>query len=263
MALSYSQLSTYRRCPRQYEYACVKKIGRPISDGESFGSSLHNTLRKFGLLELEKQGTVSRPLTLFTEDHPHDQSLDLTLTTLLSLWRQSFIAEGYGSRAEMDARFRDGEEALRHYFRWWQSVKRNVLAIEKGFSLPVPETEGLKLTGRFDRVERTDGGITVIDYKSSGPRPEATLATDLQLSVYAIAAEEMWDEPVHSLMILSVTAEGITEQTTTRTKAELRDALKSIRILAERIGSKEYGPTPAPDLCRHCPYRDICAARAV
>jgi ribA/ribD-fused uncharacterized protein len=30
MPLSYSQLQTYRRCPQQYEFAVVKKLGRQI-----------------------------------------------------------------------------------------------------------------------------------------------------------------------------------------------------------------------------------------
>ncbi len=263
MALSYSQLSTYRRCPRQYEYACVKKLPRAMSEGESFGSSLHNTLRKFGLLELERQEPKKKQLMLFTDDHPHDQQVELSLTTLLSLWRESFIAEGYASRAEMDARFAAGERALRHYFAWWSSEPRNVAAIEKGFSLRVPDADDLTLSGRFDRVERSAHGLTVIDYKSTGPREEASLQTDLQLSVYAIAAADLWKEPVNALVLLSVTEEGITEQITTRTAAELIDALKSIRLLAERIASKDFGATPSAHACRHCPYRDICPARAV
>lgn len=251
----------YRRCPRQYEYACVKKISRPISEGESFGSSLHNTLRKFGLLELEKRAVGHKPLTLFTEEHPHDQAQDLTLTTLLSFWRSSFIAEGYATREDMDARFKDGEEALRHYFRWWEACPREVLGIEKGFSLRIPDTSDLMLSGRFDRVERGSGGLIVIDYKSSGPREEASLQTDLQLSVYALAARDVWQEAVESLVILSVTAEGITEQRTTRTEAELNDALRSIRSLAQQMSTKEYGATPSVGACRHCPYRDICPSR--
>lgn len=264
MALSYSQLSTYRRCPRQYEYACVKKVSRPMSEGESFGSSLHSTLRKFGLLELSKaKPEGKKQLTLFTEDHTHDQKVELSLTTLLSLWRESFIAEGYASHAEMDQRFAEGEKVLTHYFEWWGRQPRDVVAIEKGFSFEIPDSKDLVFSGRFDRVERTNQGLRVIDYKSTGPRDETSLLTDLQLSVYAIAAADLWKEPVESLAILSVTGNGCIEQTTTRTPSQLRDALKSIRILSERIDAKDFTATPSKNVCRTCPYRDICPARAV
>lgn len=242
----------------------MKKLPRPISQGESFGSSIHNTLRRFGLLEMETAGpSLKKQLTLFTEDHPHDARPELTLTTLLSLWRQCFIAEGYASRAAMDSALQAGEAALTAFFGWWQTQPREVLAVEKGFSLAVPGTPGLAVSGRFDRVERTEKGLIVIDFKSSGPRPEEHLRTDLQLSLYALAAADIWREPVASLVILSVTENGVTEQATSRSAAELRDALKTVRILHERIESRDFSATPSAGVCRHCPYRGICPSRAV
>lgn len=263
MALSYSQLQTYRRCPRQYEYAFVKKVPRPISRGESYGSSIHNALRRFGMLEMEYAAPAGKKqLTLFTEDHSHHTRPELSATTLLSFWRECFIAEGYESRAAMDSAFESGKQALTHFFGWWQQKERRVLAVEKGFSLPVPET-GVRIGGRFDRVERTPQGLSVIDFKSTGPRSEESLRTDLQLSLYALAAADLWKESVASLSILSVTESGITEQATTRTKAELADAAKAIRILHERMQSGDVTATPSVSTCRHCPYRNLCPARSV
>lgn len=264
MALSYSQLSTYRRCPKQYEFASVKKLPRALSSGESFGSSIHNTLRKFGLLEAEHTPKGSKKqLTLFTEEHIHHQKLDLTLHTLLGFWRESFIAEGYENRAEMDAAFLSGETALERWFDWWKEKKREVVAIEKGFSYTVPQAENLVLSGRFDRVERTSEGLHIIDFKTSGPRHHDALQSDLQLSLYALAAEDLWKEPVALLSILSVTEDGVLQQDTTRTPHELQDAATSIGLLAERMESKDYSPTPSLQACKYCPYREICSARAI
>lgn len=264
MALSYSQLSTYRRCPRQYEYASVKKLPRAMSEGESFGSSLHNTLRKFGLLELEKQQPVlKKQLALFTDDHHKDVPPDLSLTTLLSLWRESFIAEGYPSRAVMDARLMEGEAALKRFHEWWSREQREVVAIEKGFTFHIPGPSGFAFAGRFDRVERTREGLRIIDFKSTGPRDPSSLKTDLQLSMYAIAGEDTWKESVASLILLCVQENGVTEQATNRTSAELHDALTSIRLLHERMEAKDYAATPSAAICRQCPYRDICPVRAI
>lgn len=263
MPLSYSQVSTYRRCPRQYEYQSVKKLPRKISEGESFGSSIHNTLRKFGLLELAcQQPSAKNQLTLFTEDHHQNPVAELSLTTLLSLWRESFIADGYETRAEMDARFKEGEEALKNYFEWWQREPREIVAIEKGFSFEIKGSPAVQFSGRFDRVERTEKGLRIIDYKSSAPREVQTLQSDLQLSMYAIAATDLWQEPIASLMLLHVRADGITELVTERSKEELQDALTSIRILNERMLAKDFAATPSIAVCKHCPYRDICPVRA-
>lgn len=264
MPLSYSQLQTYRRCPKQYDFAVVKKLGRPISAGESFGSSIHNTLRRFGELEMKLSGAhePEKPLQLFVEESAHDTQAELTLTTLLTMWRRCFIAEGYANRAEMDLMLGRGERALTHFFRWWSERPRTVVCIEKSFKFAIPGTKDI-LAGRFDRIEKTDGGLHVIDFKSSNPRPPEELATDLQLSVYALAAKGMWKEPVSLLTLLFVTEDGVVEQSTARSEAELQDALTHIRLLAERIDAKDYAATPTIEKCRHCPYRTICPFRAV
>ncbi|OGJ61050.1 hypothetical protein A3C37_03225 [Candidatus Peribacteria bacterium RIFCSPHIGHO2_02_FULL_53_20] len=38
MPLSFTQLASYRRCPRQYEYCTIKKIPKGISLGAAFGA---------------------------------------------------------------------------------------------------------------------------------------------------------------------------------------------------------------------------------
>lgn len=264
MPLSYSQLQTYRRCPKQYEFAAVKKLGRAMSAGESFGSSIHNTLRRFGELEMKMSGTheKEKPLQLFTEESSHDQEVSLTLTTLLTLWRQNFIAEGYASRAEMDRNLLRGERALQHFFRWWSGKPRTIVCIEKSFSFAVDGTQDV-LAGRFDRIERDAGGLHIIDFKSSNPRPPEELTMDLQLSIYAIAAQKLWQEPIAALTLLFVTEDGIVEQSTTRSASEVNDALTSIRLTAERIDKKDFTATPSTAQCSHCPYRSVCSFRAI
>ena len=60
MALSYSQLRRYRTCPRQYEFSNIKKVPWGISEGESFGSSVHNALKKWGEAEMKALGVSGR-----------------------------------------------------------------------------------------------------------------------------------------------------------------------------------------------------------
>lgn len=261
MAISYSQLQTYRRCPKQYEYASVKKVSRPISEGESFGSSIHNALKKWGELEISKTtpADTKKQLLLFTEAAP-PPGAELTLATLLQCWRQCFIAEGYKNRAEMDAALLRGERALKNFYEWWSKKPRTVIAIEKSFKFTVPGHEHLTLTGRFDRMERSAGGITIIDFKSTAPRPPEELITDLQLSLYALAAKQIWPEPVEKLILLSITEDQVTEQATVRTENQLADAITSIRLIHERIDQKDFVATPGVQVCSHCPYRDICPA---
>lgn len=262
--LSYSQLQTYQRCPKQYEFAVVKKIGRAISAGESFGSSIHNALRRFGELEMKMAGThdTEKPLQLFTEESAHSVPTELTLTTLLTLWRECFIAHGYDSKAAMNQKFGDGEQALTQFFNWWSERKRTVVCIEKSFKFPVAGTHEV-LAGRFDRIERDSNGLHIIDFKSSNPRSPESLETDLQLSVYALAAKTLWPDPIAKLTLLFVTAEGCIEHSTVRSEAELHDASTTIKLLSKRIDAQDFVALPGIEKCRHCPYRSMCPARAI
>ena len=274
MSLSYSQLSLYRTCPKKYEFAVIKKIPRQISAGESFGSSAHNTLKKWGETEIRKQKSEnSDQQSLFTKELLDDNSplpsdflspsSDLsTLTSdfLLTLWHSSFIVEGYESRLEADFARGRGEALLTHFFEWWQLKQRTVLAIEKGFKVPIDD---IIISGRFDRVEDNGDGVHIIDYKTSKPKPLEEVDADLQLSIYALAAEESFGKPCTELTMLYISEDALVERTTARSSGQLTDARKQIRALYERLEEKDYHPNPSREKCRTCPYRGVCSESAV
>lgn len=280
MPLSYSQLQQYRRCPRQYEFDVVKGVKRTITPGESFGSSMHNTLKKWGELELERrqdqESDAGKQISLLPDENHHGNApRPLTLQTLRTLWRESLIGQGYTTRAEADAALMRGDGMLEEIFRWWNNslerdaseerdASRIVVAVEKSFKLALKgTTQDIVITGRFDRVERTGSGLRIIDFKTTNPRTQQELENDLQLSIYALAAAEIWKEPISELILLCMTEDGVTEQKTTRSPSQLKDAATMIRLLAERIQTADYAPTPSVGVCRNCPFRGICDVRAV
>ncbi len=268
MAVSYSQLRSYRNCPKQYEFMAIKKIPHRITAGESFGSSVHNTLRRWGELEMAGSETapIKRQLTLFTDEAHTPQHQALELTTLHTLWRECFIAEGHPSRAEKDACIARGDTLLAEFFTWWKSTPRSVVAIESGFKLNIPRkdnTEPFILSGRFDRIERTPEGLHVIDYKTGTPQSQADVDADLQLSIYAFAAAKEWKEPVAKLTLLFLGEDELIERTTLRSASQLKDTITSMQLLHAGINAHDFHPTPSIATCRHCPYREICTARAI
>jgi putative RecB family exonuclease len=260
MPLSYSQLSTYRRCPRQFEYAFKKKIPRQISTGESFGSSAHLALKKWGEGEISGQkSVVSDQLLLFGEEYSPDPC-PLTSDHLLDLWRSSFIVEGYESRAAADAAALRGEDMMRHFYEWWGEKERSVLAIEKGFSIVV---DGTKVSGRFDRVENEGDGVHIIDFKTSAPRTQDETDADLQLSLYALASEETFGKPCTKLSFLFIHEEGVVERSTVRTPGQLQDARRQMQLMHEQMEEGDFHPTPSREKCKKCPYSRVCDAAAV
>jgi len=200
-------------------------------------------------------------LKLFIEDDPSPSPSPLTLDTLIALWHQSFIIEGYASRLDADFGRKRGEQMMEQYFTWWSREPRDLFLVEKGFSVDI---NGETITGRFDRLERTAGGIRVIDYKTSKPRTQDQVDADLQLSIYAHAVQESFGEVCTELILLFLREEEeLLEIQTTRNDSQLKDAFRQIGMIQSQMVAKDFHPEPAVDKCRHCPYRSVCPAAAI
>jgi len=276
VSLSYSQLRRYRTCPRQYEFSNIKKIPWGISEGESFGASVHNALKRWGELELElAQGGRTKGKGLRTKDKgkgvredqlglfiPEERSQTglLTEEKLLEIWHQSFVFNTFPTQFEADFARKRGEELLRQFFAWWSQAPRSVLAVEKSFTL---EIDGMTITGRLDRVERTEQGVRIVDYKTTAPCTQAEADADLQLSLYALAAEHLFDQPCTELLLLFLSDEGTVERSTLRLVSQLKDARTQLKLIRERIWAKDFRPTPGVSACKRCPYRGVCDVSAV
>jgi len=265
MQISFSQLQVYGQCPRQYEFAFVKKLSRVISAGESFGSSVHNALKKWGEEEVKamshKRSAISGQLTLLPQDGAVRYSSQLTDDRLRALWHQSFIVEGYPSKAEADAARVRGEKLMEHFYEWWQKEERDVIAVEAGFSIPITGHQSpTTLTGRFDRVERDGEGVRIIDFKTTVPRDQASADADLQLSIYALAAQEAFGLPCTTLSLLFLSENGVIERITRRSASHLGEAQEQIARLRTGMAAGDFSPSPSPTKCHRCPFRNVCDA---
>ena len=203
------------------------------------------------------QKSAVRDQTSFFEEPVRSEHSSLTSDLLRSLWHSSFVIEGYPTRAAAEFDRARGERLMQSFYAWWQKEPRKVVAVEKGFTVDA-------LTGRFDRIEELpDGTLRVIDFKSGNLRTQEEVDRDLQISIYCIAAKEAFGKEVSELLLLFFGEDACIEVKTTRGVGELGTAKKTIELLAERIASKDYRPTPNKEICRYCPYRRICDVAAV
>jgi len=261
MPLSYSQLRLYQVCPRQYEFANIKKLPRLVSPAESFGSSVHNTFKKWGDIEVEseKLKVENDQMEIFEGNRNDTSNFPLSTVSLTELWHQTFSPNAFKTRVEADFARQRGEQTMDHFFEWWSQKPRTVLAVEKGFSIAF---DGLTLTGRFDRVEKDEDGIHVIDFKTSPPREQNEIDADLQLSIYAIAVEQEFKQPCIRLSFLFVNEEKCEQRSTERSENQLTDARKQILSMHKMIDERDFHPLPALEKCKRCPYRNVCDAAA-
>ena len=139
-------------------------------------------------------------------------------------------------------------------------AKREVMATETKFEM---QWHGLKVRGQVDRIDRTDKGLAIIDYKTSGVTPSGVKdATgkaniDIQLAVYQDAiAEKYVDEPIDTAVYYSLSK----QKTISRPQKDPAE----LAAFAERVKThlqQGYYPV-APDIdrkaCRYCDYDLVC-----
>ena len=99
-----------------------------------------------------------------------------------------------------------------------------ILEQEKAFELPLENN--VIMTGRMDQVNslgRND--VEIVDYKTGKPRKDSDARKDLQLSIYALAAKEIFEWNPVRLVFHYLQNNQI--QVTTRDAKQLDEAAKN------------------------------------
>ena len=138
--------------------------------------------------------------------------------------------------------------------------EREVIATETKFKM---QWQGLLVQGQVDRIDRTDAGLVVIDYKTSGITPagvkdeKGKANLDIQLAVYQDAiAEKYPEEAIETAAYYSLTKQ--------KTISRPQKDPKELAAFAQRVKNHlEQGYYPvAPDVdrkaCRYCNYDLVC-----
>ena len=240
--LSYSQIETYRICPLHYKLKYMLKIPTPPSAAQSFGVSVHSALKGFYELVKEKQKV--------------DKSM------LLSLLESNWVREGYGSRS-YEAKMKDrGKKFLSEYFDKSFDPEVRPLLLEENFNVNIGYDRFLKIGGKIDRIDDAgDGKIEIIDYKTGRLPSQREVDTDLQLSMYAIAASEITSPPLgkrpEDIKLSLYFFDTQQKLTTTRTKEQLTTEKNRILDIAAEMEKSSYRCSGSK-LCEHCEYKLFC-----
>ncbi len=233
MRLSYSSMSTYERCPAAFKFQYEDKVPVAPSPALSFGDSLHRALHRFH----------GRPV-------PVAPSLEELHDMLECVW----VRDGFASESEERMYMDHGRQVLAQYHRENADGYRIPAALEFRFTI---EVEGVAISGVIDRMDRIPGGgYEIIDYKTNRRLPpQAAIDRDLQLSVYHLAAKEVWGiEPQRLSLYYLLPGQRMT---TARTAADVDDLRRRIAIVAERIAAGKFEPRQNP-LCDWCEYQRLC-----
>jgi putative RecB family exonuclease len=233
MRLSYSSINTYETCPAKFKFQYEDRLPSSPSPALAFGDSLHRALNRFH----------GRPV-------PVAPSLEELYEMLDAVW----VREGYTSEEEERLYLEHGRRVLAQYHRDNAAEYRIPAALEFRFTI---EVEGVELSGVIDRMDRIPGGgYEIVDYKTSRRLPpRERVERDLQLSVYHLAAREIWGiEPERLTLYFLLPGQRMT---TARSNADVDALRRRIATVAERIAAGKFEPRHNP-LCDWCEYQRLC-----
>ena len=233
MRLSYSSINTYETCPAKFKFQYEDRVPQAPSPALSFGDSLHQALHLFH----------NRPV-------PVAPSLEELQEMLEATW----VSEGFSGESE-ERTYRDhGRQVLAQYHRENAADYRIPVALEFRFQVQV---EGVTLSGIIDRMDRLPGGgYEIVDYKTNRRLPpQSRIDQDLQLSIYHLAAREVWGiEPERLTLYYLLPGQRMS---TTRLPADVDELRRRIGVVAERIEAGMFEARQNP-LCDWCDYQALC-----
>jgi putative RecB family exonuclease len=233
MRLSYSSMNTYELCPAKFKFQYEDRVPQGRSAALSFGDSLHRALHLFH----------NRPVPIAPP-----------VGELLEMLEACWVSDGFVDASEERTYVDHGRQVLAQYHRENAEDYRIPAALEFRFTIDV---EGVALSGVIDRMDRIPGGgYEIVDYKTNRRLPpQARIDQDLQLSIYHMAAREIWGiEPERLTLYYLLPGQRMTTVRTPRDVDELR---RRIGIVAERIEAGRFEPQQNP-LCDWCEYQRLC-----
>ena len=234
--LSASAIAIYEECPLRFKLEREWNLPRDVSASLHYGAAMHSVLRTF--YDAQR----------FQREVKDDD--------LLEQFRAQLASAGIADRYQYELYLRQGNEQLKQFLECARSAPSpEVVETECRFELQVGSA---KLAGRVDRVDRTGPDtVAIVDYKTGKPKSQEDADESLQLSLYALAAREMFGKRAERLIFHNL--ENNVSICTARNDAQLEEAKLRVQKVAAGIARGEFSPNPKYH-CAFCPYRNLCPA---
>lgn len=231
LALSAGDIETYLTCPLKYKFARVMRVPQEPTTAQRFGIVVHQVLERW-----HRDGGDGEAAMLGLLEHA---------------WRRSGLGDGERER-QLKGKARD---ALVRYLAREDSRDAEAIWLERPFAFRIgPHI----LRGRVDRVDRhADGAFELIDYKTSFPKTADELRGDIQLTLYALGAEDAWRLEAVKRSYWYVLDDDRVEVPGEVDRGEIEATVTEV---AEGILGQGFEPSPSHAACSNCDWRLACPA---
>jgi len=237
LPLSFYQMDDYLTCPLKYKYIHILRVPLLPHHTVIYGQALHEAVREYYRRKIK-----GRPVSL---------------ADLIGIFEGAWRSEGFLSPQHEEQSLLSGRRALSSFFEAQERERIIPILVEEEFSFIL---DGNRVTGRWDRVDRRDGGIYIVDFKSSQvrdqERADKRARESTQLALYALAYEQIYGEvpqrvELHFLESGMVGLHPIGERDLSRARELVQEASKGIR-------KRDFPPRPKWLACKYCPFSGIC-----
>lgn len=240
--LSPSAADTFRQCPRRWRFRYVERRSEPAGEAAVVGRFAHRTLE------------------LLLAEEPADRTIDRARELARDAWPETADTDDFLELALDD----DAARA----FRWkgWQAIE-GLWTVEDPTKVNVDATEqalqaelgGVPFLGIVDRVDRTDAGLVITDYKSGKPPSDRYLDDKLsQVYLYAAAVEAVRGDRPARVRLLYL---GQRRVDVAARPDKVHEAVEQLSgtwdALLAACESDEFEPRTGP-LCGWCPHVVDC-----
>jgi RecB family exonuclease len=176
---------------------------------------------------------------------------------LLQLFRDDIDSAGMQDAYQRDLYLKQGLEQLKEFLAATHTgAAPEVLHTEEWFDV---EIAGTKVAGRIDRIDRLpDGTVAIVDYKTGKARSQEDADDSLQLSIYAMAAQQKWGYRVSDLAFQNL--EGNVRVVSHRTDFQLEEVRDEVQAVARNIAEGNF-KAKLDYHCNFCAFRGLCPAR--
>ncbi|MDP8266054.1 MAG: UvrD-helicase domain-containing protein [Candidatus Aceula meridiana] len=237
LKLSYYQIDDYQTCPLKYKYVHILNVPIMQHHTVAYGKALHDAVQLYHQRKMDGQA--------------------VTADEVVDAFRNSFAREGFLSKEHIDMRVKAADKALRYFYQQQEKLRIVPSYVEKEFSFMI---ENNRVVGRWDRVDVTEKGATVIDFKSSEVKTqkqadEKTKA-NLQLSLYSLAYEKMTGA-LPSYKELHFLETGLVGRAEASPK-DIEKVLKAVQEASQGIREGIFDARPNFNACQYCAYSQIC-----
>jgi len=177
---------------------------------------------------------------------------------LIQEYLNKWINEGFLSREHEEMRKKAGENALRLFYQREKNSSIVPEFLEKNFKWFF--NDNTKFIGRWDRVDITNGGAIIIDFKATSVKDqkEADKKTkeSLQMDIYALSFTKTLDIPLVGTQLYFLESNIIGHAK--KKEKELDRAADKIEKAEFGISNQDFSAKPDWHNCRYCDFKTIC-----